>query len=218
MRLGKSNHLSIDSLQAQSDVLASRMVDVFNEYKRFNPSKNLEMVMQHLEFDYSEYYAAFLVPESSDGMQFAGKDGRAIKSDYLIARWSSGMDAGVLKDIEKKNEAIWNMHTDARKAQFTKWCEEMMGELVVRLREALNEYNACRESVERAFSEKGTMVLQEKLIIGCTTTGAAKYREAIAAARANVLLVEEAGEILESHILTALGPDTEQIILIGDHQ
>jgi superfamily I DNA and/or RNA helicase len=33
-----------------------------------------------------------------------------------------------------------------------------------------------------------------------------------------VLLVEEAGEILESHILTALGPETKQMILIGDHK
>jgi hypothetical protein len=33
-----------------------------------------------------------------------------------------------------------------------------------------------------------------------------------------VLLVEEAGEILESHIMTALSDDIEQIILIGDHK
>jgi superfamily I DNA and/or RNA helicase len=33
-----------------------------------------------------------------------------------------------------------------------------------------------------------------------------------------VVLVEEAGEILEAHILTALGPATQQLTLIGDHQ
>ncbi|KIJ59315.1 hypothetical protein HYDPIDRAFT_140803 [Hydnomerulius pinastri MD-312] len=37
-------------------------------------------------------------------------------------------------------------------------------------------------------------------------------------ARPNVLLVEEAGEILESHVLTALGPSIDQMILIGDHK
>lgn len=31
------------------------------------------------------------------------------------------------------------------------------------------------------------------------------------------MLVEEAGEILESHIVTSLTPKTEQLILIGDH-
>jgi len=34
----------------------------------------------------------------------------------------------------------------------------------------------------------------------------------------SIVLVEEAGEILESHILTALGPETQQLILIGDHK
>ncbi len=38
------------------------------------------------------------------------------------------------------------------------------------------------------------------------------------AARPTVLLVEEAGEILESHIMTALSDKIEQVILIGDHQ
>lgn len=33
-----------------------------------------------------------------------------------------------------------------------------------------------------------------------------------------IVLVEEAGEILEAHILTSLGPSTQQLILIGDHQ
>ena len=38
------------------------------------------------------------------------------------------------------------------------------------------------------------------------------------AVRPGVVLVEEAGEILESHILTALGPETKQLVLIGDHK
>ncbi len=33
-----------------------------------------------------------------------------------------------------------------------------------------------------------------------------------------VVLVEEAGEILEAQILTSLGPSTEQLLLIGDHK
>lgn len=34
----------------------------------------------------------------------------------------------------------------------------------------------------------------------------------------DIILVEEAGEILESHVLTAMTPATKQLILIGDHQ
>lgn len=40
-------------------------------------------------------------------------------------------------------------------------------------------------------------------IVGCTTTAAAKYADQLALVKPEILLVEEAGEILESHILTS---------------
>jgi superfamily I DNA and/or RNA helicase len=66
--------------------------------------------------------------------------------------------------------------------------------------------------------ERDLTIIRRKRIIGCTTTAAAKYVQALQAISPGVLLVEEAGEILESHILTALGPETKQLILIGDHK
>ena len=81
-----------------------------------------------------------------------------------------------------------------------------------------DEYNRYQQLIDRKFRQKNAAVLTSKRIIGCTTTGAAKYREDIHEACPGVLLVEEAGEILESHILAALGAETEQLILIGDHK
>jgi len=60
--------------------------------------------------------------------------------------------------------------------------------------------------------------LAGKRIIGCTTTGAAKFAQDIHAAKPDVLLIEEAGEILESHVLTAMSENTSQVILIGEHK
>ena len=50
-----------------------------------------------------------------------------------------------------------------------------------------------------------------------TTTGAAKHQGLLAGLGARVALVEEAGEVLEAHILASLSPSTQQLILIGDH-
>jgi hypothetical protein len=51
--------------------------------------------------------------------------------------------------------------------------------------------------------EKDLQVIRRKRIIGCTTTAAAKYVQALQSISPGVLLVKEAGEILESHVLTA---------------
>jgi superfamily I DNA and/or RNA helicase len=61
-------------------------------------------------------------------------------------------------------------------------------------------------------------VLRSKRIIACTTTAAAKYVQSLNSVPPGIILAEEAGEILESHILTALGPYTKQLVLIGDHK
>ena len=51
-----------------------------------------------------------------------------------------------------------------------------------------------------------------------TTAGAALYREALDAVKPQLVLVEEAGEVLEAHVLTSLTPATRRLVLIGDHQ
>lgn len=44
------------------------------------------------------------------------------------------------------------------------------------------------------------------------------YSNLITAARVDVVMIEEAGEIQESHVLAALTPSVKQLIQIGDHK
>ena len=48
--------------------------------------------------------------------------------------------------------------------------------------------------------------------------GAAKYRKVLQSLRPRITIVEEAAEVLESHIVTSLTPGCQHLILIGDHQ
>lgn len=82
----------------------------------------------------------------------------------------------------------------------------------------VREFDDCQEKLDRIFQKRNTEIMKSKRIIGCTTTAAAKYTLELQASSRDVVLVEEAGEILESHILTALGPQTQRLILIGDHK
>lgn len=52
-------------------------------------------------------------------------------------------------------------------------------------------------------------------MVGCTTTGAAIYHALLSEAGCGVVLVEEAAEVLEAHVLTALAPSTKHLIMIG---
>ena len=53
-------------------------------------------------------------------------------------------------------------------------------------------------------------------VVGCTTTGAAMHHALLTEAGCGVVVVEEAAEVLEAHVLTALGPSTKHLIMIGE--
>jgi hypothetical protein len=110
------------------------------------------------------------------------------------------------------------MTPDERREKARAWKNALFKEQVAHVYDHGEAYNSCLTSLERSYARKTEAILREKRIIACTTTGAAKHGERIRAACPTVVLVEEAGEILESHVLTALGPKTDQLILIGDHK
>ncbi len=61
-------------------------------------------------------------------------------------------------------------------------------------------------------------VIETASIIGMTTTGAAKYKDILQHVKPKIIIVEEAAEVLESHIVSALSNGTQHLILIGDHK
>lgn len=120
--------------------------------------------------------------------------------------------------IEVAFKEVWQMKAESRMEAMNNWRSEMLQERVARLHEAGTVYNASLNQIQAIHMEKDLQVIRRKRIIGCTTTAAAKYVQALQSISRGVLVVEEAGEILESHVLTALGPETKQLILIGDHK
>jgi hypothetical protein len=86
------------------------------------------------------------------------------------------------------------------------------------------ELTSLVEEKQSLCQESELQILRDARIIGATTSGAAKYHDLLTAKAAGVVLVEEAGEVLESHILSSLSSATEDsnptkhLILIGDHK
>ncbi|KAH7925247.1 P-loop containing nucleoside triphosphate hydrolase protein [Leucogyrophana mollusca] len=216
--LSKADWSIIDHLKADSEDLCERLEKVFDQYKA--ATIQAADILRHLEFNDSAYFDAFRVPESDDGMTQVDRHGRAIDFRFLFNHWSKGWDAGMFRDHPQIRDAseIWGMPKPQRLKLIEKWSTDIRKELVAEMCAIGKNYNGRQAHLARKFSENVTATLKMKRIIGCTTTGAAKYSEDIRAAAPDVLLVEEAGEILESHVLTALGEKTKQLILIGDHK
>ncbi|KAH7890599.1 P-loop containing nucleoside triphosphate hydrolase protein [Phlebopus sp. FC_14] len=211
----------INSTKSKAGDLDLRLQRSFQALINARQSNTVDDLLLHIHRKYFEYYEAFVVPEEDDGMVRVGKKGQAVDEQYLIKRWMQGFNAGIYEGEWHVRGAahIWSMDNPSRQEMVKKWESELENVDIEEACEIARDYNACQDKLKCMLAERSTVaILREKRIIGCTTTGAAKHTEAIKEVGPNVLLVEEAGEILESHVVTALGPDIEQMILIGDHK
>lgn len=220
-RFSQSTWKMIDALKSKLDAVKERMQDAFTNYMSRNTQQARAELMEYLEFssDGPPFYQAFTVPRDQDGMVRVGKRGKAVDDFYLLDRWCSGTNAGTFESsVLENSKHLWQITAPDRVAIIKSWRLNMLKDQVSDFCKISQEYNECQSRLDRIFKRKDSQIISSKRIIGCTTTAAAKYTQELQAASRDVLLVEEAGEILESHILTALGKETEQMILIGDHK
>jgi hypothetical protein len=178
-------------------------------------------IREHLEFltEGPPFFSAFKVPPRDDRITHVGKKGKAIDNNFhLLDRWCRGKDATPFKRVALQYPEVWNIKASDRLKLQQVWKEDILKERLDAVQSAGHSYNEYLEKLASIIMERELTVLRSKRIIACTTTAAAKYVQILSSVRPGVVLAEEAGEILESHILTALGPDTKQLILIGDHK
>ena len=217
-RMTQQDFMSIDEIKKLREQNCTQLQKTFDVYRVANVQN--PQLLEHLEFEDPEYFVAFSIPKAHDGRKLIGKNGKPVHDFYLLDQWIKGRNAGFLSYHENVVNAfaIWSMSFSERREKLKMWQDALFKEQVAHVYNNGKAYNSCLASIERMYGKKTEAILNDKRIIACTTTGAAKHSERIRAACPTVVLVEEAGEILESHVLTALGPKTDQLILIGDHK
>ena len=145
--------------------------------------------------------------------------GKSVGPGYLYGRWCGGLSAGVFaEDIAPEHQECWKLNKAQRQTYIDRWTNDLLQERINNISGSLQRFNSLQGQLDEAWNEKTRAILKQKRVIGCTTTAAAKYVRDLRSASAGIVLVEEAGEILESHIITALSPNSKRLALIGDHK
>lgn len=201
------------------DEVLKELQSYSEKYNRDSISK--DDMLEYLEFsEDSTFFDAFTVPEEPTGMQRMGRRGRSVGKHYLWDAWRNGRDAGTLRDLLSPQHAyIWAMAPSKRWELVETWQRNILRDKSAQLVELVKRCHEISKDLDEYFYHKRhCAVLENKRIVACTTNAAAQYATALRVAKPDVLIVEEAGEILESHILTAMTLDTQQLVLIGDHK
>ena len=97
--------------------------------------------------------------------------------------------------------------------------KELAKESALRDLEAgLAQYRRVSTTVAELDEVESLDELTRASVVGLTTTGAAKHQALVRQLGCRVLVMEEAAEVLEAHVLASINASTQQLLLIGDHQ
>lgn len=117
-----------------------------------------------------------------------------------------------LLDVNK-----WTLTNEERKRLLEYWHKSATDQLLLDLKIMTRDHALEKRRLTSLFNKADAQVFDQVDIVGITTTGLANNADLLRNLDAKVLICEEAGEVLESHVLTTFLPTIQHAILIGDH-
>ncbi|XP_059801344.1 NFX1-type zinc finger-containing protein 1-like [Hypanus sabinus] len=125
----------------------------------------------------------------------------------------------VMTELEaRKIDNVWNLNLPDRWRLYRWWLSMYQAETKRGILDYEESYRRIVDRLAELRNQEEITLLRMSKVVGMTTTGAAKYRNLVQDIRPRIVIVEEAAEVLEAHIITTLTSDCQHLILIGDHQ
>ncbi|XP_063826233.1 NFX1-type zinc finger-containing protein 1-like [Ostrinia nubilalis] len=90
--------------------------------------------------------------------------------------------------------------------------------LLKRINNLLEQHEKCSSELNEVATLIDAEVLRTVRVVGVTTTTAARRHDLLRSLKSPIVIVEEAAEVLEAHIVASLTDHCEHLILIGDHK
>lgn len=98
------------------------------------------------------------------------------------------------------------------------WLSRMHEEQIDRLFERLQQGKEHQKTIDKLHDEINRRTLLEDHVIGLATTGLARNIATLRRVHSKVVICEEAAEVMEPHLLSALVSGVQHFIQIGDHR
>ncbi|XP_068092743.1 NFX1-type zinc finger-containing protein 1-like [Hyperolius riggenbachi] len=113
---------------------------------------------------------------------------------------------------------LWQLPIHMRWEVYRCWRSKYISAIQKRIFILEAQYQIVVEKMTLQRNEMDQEILEKADIIGMTTTGAAQFRKLLQNIQPKIVMVEEAAEVLEAHIITTLSSGCQHLIMIGDHQ
>ncbi|KAI4740006.1 hypothetical protein E4T50_09547 [Aureobasidium sp. EXF-12298] len=151
-----------------------------------------------------------------DGFEVVQYDTKSLR----FKKWLYGgkhLQSNRALDMITEIANLYDLSYNERGLLHDHWLRMAQQPILDALLDRVERFNDHKLELDAIKHETDFRILCQANVIGITTSGLARHLELLRKLPSKVLLCEEAGEVLEAHLLTALLPSIEHAILIGDH-
>ncbi|XP_006881685.1 PREDICTED: NFX1-type zinc finger-containing protein 1 [Elephantulus edwardii] len=136
---------------------------------------------------------------------------KRVRNELLKLNTMTEAEASEIQDI-------WQLDLSSRWQLYRLWLQRYQADTRRRILNFERQYRTSAERLAELRLQEDLHILKDAQIVGMTTTGAAKYRQILQKVEPQIVIVEEAAEVLEAHTIATLSKACQHLILIGDHQ
>lgn len=206
------------SLYSLDDGIRETIKEIEAALRRLSASDSWTSVKAFLEMDFPNHHSELFPRELLDeeGFQLVNHHPERHFGNWL----AMGHDARATgrRPIQLLEQApLMSMSHEERNFLYCHWLRSIRDPIIEEIIDLHEQYQKDTDHRDRLRREVDLRCLHEANIVGATTTGLARNLTMLRKLRCKVMVCEEAGEVLEAHILSALLPSVEHAILIGDH-
>jgi len=213
----KTEHLCSNSdLQQNINVIEERLkfereVNELHEEcvelqtKQKNCQHNFRLEMDEIETQ---------IEKTSSQIEYEKK----IKQEMVRIVQDNIQAADQMSDSEEAQvDDVWKLPVAQRWRLYRKWIKQKCESIYNEIDKRKADFQIASAKLKEANMLNDQNIMAKSSVIGMTTC-AARYLSTLKAIGPKVVIVEEAAEVLEAHIVTALSQKCEHLILIGDHK
>ncbi|KAJ5578691.1 uncharacterized protein N7459_007655 [Penicillium hispanicum] len=196
--------------------------------------KPLHQSQKSLSWDVMQHFLRRRWPRIHEQLEQADMDGFKSVTDDKLLSWL-GVKWMNAQNDQKQNEsevddvrlegltraATENIHSLSipdRRILAMSWFKQWQENEAASLFEALDHAASLREDINAVHEEVNRRALIQADVVGITTTALARHIETLRRLGTKVIICEEAAEVMEAHVISALMPGVEHFIQIGDHR
>ncbi|CAL1528885.1 unnamed protein product [Lymnaea stagnalis] len=231
-----NRHLDVDDDEdddehddTQEDLFAELLENLGDDFMELvrNVNRKLDQVdidaarikKENIAFNISEYGEEEMPSGLSKEEKEHWKSLRPLKKKYrgLLLNHLQKTDRMAEEEVEQIYSP-WKISRNNRWRLYRYWVDSYSRQIRGAIRDSSNEYEQLARRYQEILHQEDKVILEKATIIGMTTTAAARYQGILREIGPKIVLVEEAAEVLEGHVITSLTDQCQHVVLIGDHK